>query len=158
MAFFGNNQATISIAVGSDTSVPDPQNTDLTLSDYSALTWEEITNVINGPETGASSNFNEREIWNSDVNPAYKGGASGTESELTLAIDDQADSDGYTAVLAASAAANNNYALKFEWPTGRIEYVRMLIGRPRYTKGGKEDPPEVMFDTKVVQLPILDSA
>lgn len=157
MAYFGNLEATLSIAVGSDTSVPDPQNADLTESEFAALTWQEIPNVVNGPDTGGSTSFVERMTWADKLTGSFQGGVSGNESEIRLAIQTSNDSDGRTALLAAAADVSNEFAFKFQWPNGRIEYGRLLIGEPTLTKGAKEDPPEEVFSTKVVQLPVFSS-
>lgn len=154
--FFGNIEATLSIAVTSgDTSVPDPQNADLDEAAFALLTWEDIPNMVNGPETGASTNFNEVEIWGEGLTSSYKGGSSGSESEIVLATTSAASSDGRTALVAAGADASNAFAFKFEWPNGRIEYGRLLVGQGVYSKGAKEDPPQETFSTKVVQLPVI---
>lgn len=157
MGFFGNISATISIAVTSDATVPDPQNADLTESEFSALTWQNIPNIVTGPETGGSTSFIEREIWGERLTGSFKGGVSGAESQLVLAISDSNTSNGRTALVTASQHASNAYAFRYQWPApgSRVEYVRMLVGEKMLSKGNKEDPPEEMFDMKVVQLPII---
>ena len=159
MGFFGNIDATMSIATDDtpDPTVPAPQNSDLAdTTAFAALTWTAVANMVTGPETGGSTSFIERQVWDARFNSAFKGSVSGSESNIVLAIDDAAQSDGRIALGAASKDANNAFALKFEWPSGRIEYGRFLIGEATLSKGAKEDPPEETFATKAVQLPVID--
>lgn len=158
MGFFGNIDATMSISTDAtpDPTVPEPANADLTQAEFEALTWTPVPNMVSGPDTGGSTSFVERQVWDERFNSAFKGSVSGNEGTIVLAVDDAAQADGRVALGAASAAATNAYALKFEWPTGRVEYGRFLIGEPTLTKGAKEDPPEETFATKVVQLPVID--
>ena len=158
MGFFGNISATMSIAIQSGTTTPDPQNSELSESDFEALIWEAVSNMVTGPETGGTTSFIERQVWDQRFNSAFKGSVSGSESNIVLAVDDSTtQSDGRIALGAAASDANNAYAFKFEWPSGRIEYVRLLVGEPTLSKGAKEDPPEETFATKVVQLPVISS-
>jgi len=52
----------------------------------------------------------------------------------------------------------NNYAFKLEWPDGRIEYNRGLVGAPTFPKGANEDFAEAVFMLALNQEPVFDTA
>ena len=159
-SFFSNIDAKFYIAVDdTDSDVPDPQNSDLNATQFGALDWEEIPEVINGPDTGGDQNMLAQSVWGRQLDEPVKGSVVGASSELRLAIPDGAQSDGRKALGAAAAFNDNNaFAYKYEWPNGRIEYGRIKFGTPRFPKGGKEDFPEEVFPTQVAQLPVFSQA
>lgn len=147
-----NIGATVSIAVQTDGTTPDPQNSDLDASGFAALTYEQIPNVGTFGDTGVSQNMVGYESWDNTLTVQQKGAAIGEQPELRFLNE---TSNGATAVKAAGEISDqNNYAFKVEWPSGDIEYIRALVGPVRLPKGNNEAFREVVMTLAINQAPV----
>lgn len=131
---------------------PDPQNSDLTQSEYEGLSWVRITSVSDVGEMGKTTNMLNYPTWDDDVVQKAKGltdAGSPTFTVVRLPYD-----EGQNILRAAGAVGNNNnYAFKEERAdaliggTGTVIYNRGLVSGPTRSNGGNED-----FDTEVFTL------
>lgn len=143
------------IAVDSD-SEPVPQNSELTASQYDGLTWLQVPNMGQHGDTGVEQNMVTYSTWDNRLAIQQKGEATGASAEVRFL---DVDSAGLTAMKAAGAIEDlNNYAFKLEWPDGRIEYNRGLVGAPTFPKGANEDFAEAVFMLALNQEPVFDTA
>lgn len=129
-----------------------PQNSPLSLADYSALTWVEITGVGNVGETGKSTNVLTYNTWDTAVADKAKGVTDAGSPTFEVARDP--NDAGQDILRAAGAVGNNNkYAfkqLRADGPvggTGTIFYNRGIVGGPTRPNGQNED-----FDVEVFTL------
>lgn len=129
-----------------------PQNSPLSLADYSALTWVEITGVGNVGETGKSTNVLTYNTWDTAVADKAKGVTDAGSPTFEVARDP--NDPGQNILRTAGAVGNNNkYAfkqLRADGPlngTGTIFYNRGIVGGPTRPNGQNED-----FDVEVFTL------
>lgn len=126
--------------------------TDLTQTDYEALTWVEVKNVGSRGETGKSTNMLNYNTWGDRVIQKAKGMTDAGGGDLECA---RLPTDPGQIILRAAAAGdnNNNYAfkeLRSDGPvggTGTIFYNRGLVTGPKRPGGRNED-----FDLEVFTL------
>lgn len=148
-----NIGATFAIATQSDGTTPDPQSSDLSASDFGALSYTTVPNVISVGDTGVTQNFVVTQTWDNLVADQNKGAAEGADTDITI-LDES--SDGRTAMDAASAIDNDvAHAVKITYSDGSIEYNRMKFGAPRYSKGGNEDVATVVYTGRTLQEPVF---
>ena len=141
---------------GTDPALPVAENTDLTDTGFAALNWTEIPNVGTIGDTGVEQNMVSYPTWGERLTAQLKGSATGAQAEIRVL---DVDSDGMTALKAAAAVTDlNNYAFKVEWPDGKIENLRGVVGAPSYTKGSNEDFAEAVFMLAINQEPVFDEA
>lgn len=147
-----NIGATISIAVDSTGSVPDPQDTDLDASGFAALTWEEIPRVGQLGETGVDQGINTYETWGELLTAKQKGSAQGMDADLRVL---NIVSNGLTALQAAAEIDNqNNYAFRVEYAGGDVEYLRGLVVGARFSKGNNNAFREFICTLALNQAPV----
>lgn len=137
-----------------------PQNSPLTLADYSGLAWTEITGVGNVGETGKSTNVLTYNTWDTAVADKAKGVTDAGSPTLEVARDP--NDAGQDILRAAGAVGNNNkYAfkqLRADGPvggTGTIFYNRGIVGGPTRPNGGNEDFDVEVFTLGFVQEEII---
>ena len=134
-------------------STPSAQNSALNAGGFGALTWIEVPNVGNIGDTGVDQNMVSYPVWGSALAVQTKGAATGAQAELRVL---DLPSNGMTALKAAAGITNlNNYAFRIQWPDGRIEYNRGVVGAPSYTKGNNEDFAEAVFTVALNQEPVF---
>lgn len=151
-----NIGATFSIAVTSDATVPDPQATDLSESEYAALTWQLVPNLGNHGDTGVDQNMVSYSTWDNRLTTQQKGEATGANPDLEF-LDEP--SSGMTAMKAAAAVSDlNNYAFRIVWPDGQVEYNRGVVGAAMFPKGNNEEFRRVGFTLAINQEPVFTPA
>ena len=139
----------------SDATVPVVANTTLDATAFAALTWEPVPNMGTHGDTGVDQNMVSFQTWDNLLTVQQKGSATGMT--YTVVFLDEA-SDGMTALQAAAEIDNNNnFAVKLQWPDGRIEYGRGVVSAPSYGKGSNEDFAIVTFNVASNQ-PIVKSS
>ena len=132
------------------------QNSDVTLSDISGISFTAVPGLVNHGSVGISTNMVTDPTWDDIIVCQSKGQSSG--GSPTLEFRDQ-DSSGMDALIAAAAPDNtDNYVHKLEWPDGSLLYWRGPIGGPEYSLGGPEDNQHVIFTGANNQVPIKVAA
>lgn len=135
--------ATLAIAVTSTATVPDPQNSDLTASEFGALTWQSVPNLGTHGDTGTDQNIVTFPIWDKALAEQQKGSATGAQAEMTFL---DVASDGLTALKAAAAVTEgDNFAFRITYSNGDIEYNRGVVSAASYGKGENEAFRTVTF-------------
>lgn len=124
---------------------PVPQNSDLSLAEYDALTWLQVKGVGNFGETGITQNLPTYDELATEVTQKGKGIANAGDPVVECR---RIGSDlGQIAMRAAALVANqNNYATKYELSdtpdggtNGTIRYNRGVVTGPTHPNGGNED-------------------
>ena len=120
-----------------------PQNSDLTQTQFEALTWVEIGKVVTMPQIGITTNIVQREYVNTEISQKQKGVKSGNDTEIVVGND---STDAGQDALRAASLTKNNYAFKrvYNEITGNgfnptIRYFRALVSDPTDAGGGVED-------------------
>lgn len=128
-----------------------PQPSDLTKTDFEALTWVQVKGVGSHGETGTSTNILSYDTWDSDVVQKAKGMSNAGDPEIEVARD---PNDPGQNLMRQMADTNLNYAFKIEGNdapevggTPTIRYNRGLVAGPREPNGRNED-----FDLEVFTL------
>ena len=140
-----------------------PQNTDLNLAAYQALTWLEISNVGSFGETGTNTNVVSYDTLDTEVTKKGKGISNAGDAELELARD---PADLGQIELRAAALTRDNYAFKYEQddqitPTtgnGTTYYNRGLVAGPRHPNGRNEDFVLEVYTLGMNQKEIVEEA
>lgn len=136
---------------------PDPQNSDLSLSEFSALSYEQVPKLMDHGETGVNQNVVSFPTWDDELVPQEKGQATGNTAPLQFLLQ-TTDATGMTALKAAASISDQNeYATKILWSTGEVEYNRGLIMAPSYPKGGPEGARMATFQFVCAQEPEFDT-
>lgn len=120
------------------------QTSNLSISDYIALSYTEVGGVGSFGGVGSQKNFNKTSTWNSSISINVPGLEDLTPGTLELAR--EATDDGQ-AVLYDIARTNFSYAVKMVKQDGTVFYNRMLISGPVRPDGRSED-----FDLEVFTL------
>lgn len=132
---------------------PTPQNADLTLGGFQAITdWVEIKGIGNRGEQGKTTNMLQYPTWDTTVVQNAKGMTTAGQPPLELA---RIPTDpGQIILRAAGAVTNkNNYAFKevrndgTTATNGTVLYNRGLVGGPSRPGGRNED-----FDLEIFAL------
>lgn len=119
------------------------QNSDLTQSEFEALTWVEIGKVVTMPQIGITTNIVQQDYVTTTISQKQKGVKAGNDTEIVVGND---SADAGQDALRTAALTKNNYAFKREYnevtgsgylPT--IRYFRALVGEPMDAGGGVED-------------------
>jgi hypothetical protein len=128
------------------------QNSNLNLSQFQALAWEEVPNLGTFGDTGVTQNIVSYSTWGNNVVCKGKGEANAGDPDAEFLDVPSAGMD----LLRAAASVNNqnNYAFKHEWADGSQEYNRGLVTGPTLMKGGNEDFKRVSFSFGLNQEPI----
>ena len=131
-------------------------NTDLTESEFTALSYTVVPNIGNHGDSGVSQNVVSYSTW--DRNVISKGKGEADAGSPTIEFLDVA-SAGMTLLLAAAAVDNaNSYAYKIVWSDGSIEYNRGIVTGPSRPKGGNEDFKRLVFNLGFSQEPVTVAA
>lgn len=132
------------------------QNEDLNQAQFANLTYEEVPNLGTSGDTGVSQNIISYSTWGRNVICKGKGEADAGSPDVEFL---DVASAGMDLMLAAASVNNqNNYAFKYEWTDGSIEYNRGLVTGPTLMKGGNEDFKRVSFNLGLQQEPVLVAA
>lgn len=154
---YANSNASSQIFVS---SVAVSNTTNLTQSDYAALSWIEVKGLGNLGETGKSTNILTYPTWSDTVGQKAKGmtDAGSPTAEFARIPTDP----GQTILRAAGAVGNNNcYAFKIlradgqVGGTGTIQYNRGLVTGPTRPNGQNEDFDLEVFTLAFVQEEIV---
>lgn len=120
-----------------------PQSKDITKSEFEALTWVEITNIGQLPESGSNTNIVNYDTIDTKVTQKGKGVTDAGTGTLEVAF---VGDDAGQVALRKAANTNFNYATKRELTdapdsshTNTIFYNRGLITGPTHSGGGVED-------------------
>jgi hypothetical protein len=131
-------------------------NLDLTLSEFTGLTWVEIPNLVTSDPTGVTQNVVSDSTWDRPVVCKGKGEANAGDPNIEF---QDVPSPGMDLLLAAAAYDNtDNYSFKFVWADASEEYNRGLVTGPQRTKGGNEDFKHVIFTLGLQQPPEIVEA
>jgi hypothetical protein len=135
--------AKLYIAVDATLNTALPQNSDLTQTQYEALTWLEVKGVGNFGQTGTEQNTVSYDELAAEVTQKGKGIANA--GDPTIECRRIGDDPGQIEMRAAAAVTNmNNYAFKYELANtlgtnGTIRYNRGIVTGPIHPNGGNED-------------------
>ena len=141
-----------SIAVQSDGTTPDTNNSILTASQFAALSYVAIANMGSHGDTGVDQNLVNYDTWDR-LSQKQKGMAIGKDVEVAF-LDET--SVGMTALKAAAdIVETDNFAFKILWPDTTVEYYRGVVAAPSYNKGGGEDFKVVTFTIGINQESIF---
>ncbi|UXM94646.1 hypothetical protein N5853_11135 [Bartonella sp. HY329] len=120
-----------------------PQSKDLTQSEFEALTWLEVKNIGQLPESGSTTNIVNYDTIDTTVTQKAKGMTDAGSGTLELAL---VSSDESYLALVKAARSNYNYAFKRELAdapsatmTNTVLYNRGLITGPATSGAGVED-------------------
>lgn len=128
-------------------------NADLDESGFSALTYVEVPGLSTSGDTGVTQNVVSYPTWDQQV--VCKGKGMADAGDPTLEFVD-APSAGMSAMLAAAEVDNqDNYAFRYTWADGTVEYNRGLVTGPQYLKGGNEDFKRIAFTLGLQQPPVV---
>lgn len=141
VAAFANANAQSKLAICAE-----PQNQDLTLLEFQALTFTDIRFIGNFGETGVTTNMLTYPTWDTVVDQKAKGRTNAGDPDLEVA---RTPGDPGQAILelAGDPTNNNSYAIRETRNDGTIRYHRGLIAGPRAPGGGNED-----FDLSVYTI------
>ena len=128
-----------------------PSNDDLTLSEFMALTFVEIPNLVTCDPTGVTQNIVTDSTWDRPVVCKGKGEANAGDPNIEFQDLPSAGMDLFEA--AAAFDNTNNYGFKFLWADNSEEFNRGLVSGPQRTKGGNEDFKHVIFTLGLQQPP-----
>lgn len=131
-------------------------NDDQDLSMFESLTYEDLPSVGSLGDTGVSQNIVNYSTLDRTVICKGKGEANAGDPTIEALDIGSAAMDLFNA--AAVTSNKDNYAIKYEWPDGSIEYNRGLITGPQLMKGGNEDFKRVMFTCGNQQSPVVVEA
>ena len=141
------------LVIGISTTVA---NDDLDLSGFESLTYENLPSVGNAGDTGISQNIINYSTLDRTTICKGKGEANAGDPTIEALDVGSAALDLFEA--AAVTSNGNNYAFKYEWPDGSIEYNRGLVTGPARMKGGNEDFKRIMFNLGFQQSPVVVEA
>ena len=131
-------------------------NTDLTISEFEALAYTVIPNLVTCDPTGITQNVVSDSTWDRPV--VCKGKGEANAGDPNIEFQDVA-SAGLDLMLAAAAYDNTgNYAFKFVWADTSEEYNRGLVTGPQRSKGGNEDFKHLTFTLGLQQPPEIVEA
>jgi len=134
---------------------PDPQNSALTEGQFDGLEWLVVPNMGQHGDTGVDQNMVTYSTWDNRLAIQQKGEATGAQAEVRFL---DIASTGLEAMKEAGSVDDlNNYAFKLEWPDGRIEYNRGVVGAPTFPKGANEDFAEAVFMLALNQEPVFST-
>lgn len=122
-----------------------PVTTALDQAGFDALSYTDIGKVVTRPSFGSTANIISIETLDTEIVEKQKGIESGNDSEIVVRAD---DADAGQIALRAAAAAQNVYALQFEFnnslgTNGTTLSGLFIIGGSGSPGGGNED-----FDTE----------
>ena len=132
------------------------QNDDLTISEFEALSYTEVPNLVTCDPTGVTQNIVTDSTWDRPVVCKGKGEADAGSPNIEFQDNPSAGLDLFIA--AAAYDNTDNYAFKFQWADGSEEYNRGLVSGPTRSKGGNEDFKHVIFSLGLQQPPELVEA
>lgn len=136
-----------------------PQASDLTQTEFEALTWVEIGGALGTLGTMVDEAFTAQPTLDDDITQPSKGSASGAEAEFRT--NEKHGDPGQDALLIIGET-NQYYPFKIvrnDAPnsagTGTTIYTRALFGTGKgYAAGEIEDYPVRNWKTQIVQIPI----
>lgn len=119
-----------------------PQEEDLSVAEFEALTYVEVKYVGNIGETGTQENIISYDTMDTTVTQKQKGIANAGDPTIEVAYD---PNDPGQAAMRDAAETRNNYAFKFEFDdavgagTPTVKYNRGVVAGPAEPNGGPED-------------------
>lgn len=134
-----------------------PKNTDLTETEFKALTFVEVKKVGSVGERGINTNIVQYDTWDTQVALKGKGITNAGDPQVEVA-EDLAD-PGQIAMRAAGAPnVPDAYAFKVERPDGSLEFLRGLVAGPNSPGGRNEDFVLNTYTLALNQAPIRVAA
>lgn len=138
----------------------DPQNEDLTATEFAALTWTEVKFVVSIGETGMRENILNLDTMDTKVTQKQKGIANAGDPDIELGY---SATDPGQAAMRAAAETRSAYAFKFEYDdvltpstgTPTTVYNRGVIGGPATPNGAAEDFQLSVFTLGLNQREII---
>lgn len=140
-----------------------PQNEDLDVTGYEALTWVQVKGVGSHGETGTTQNIVTYDTWDTVFEAKAKGIANAGDPDVELA---RMPTDPGQLLMRSQGDAldHNSYAFKIERndaPTGGTPtqlYNRGIVTGPRITNGRNEDFDLETFTLGMQQQQIIVEA
>lgn len=140
-----------SVAVESAGGTPDPNNADLNLAAFQALTYAAVPNMGTHGDTGVDQNIVNFDTWDR-LSQKQKGMAIGKDVEVAFLDAAAGVSVGLDALKeAADIVETDDFAFFILWPDLSEEYYRGVVAAPSYGKGGGEDFKIVTFTIGINQ-------
>lgn len=130
-----------------------PQNSDLTETQFKALTYVQVKKVGSVGERGLTTNIVTYDTWDTAVSLKGKGISNAGDPEVEMARD-LADPGQIAMRAAGQPTVTSAYALKVERPSGEIEYLRGLVTGPRTPGGRNEDFVLHVYSLALNQVPV----
>lgn len=130
-----------------------PQNSDLTKTQFEALTYVQVKKVGSVGERGLTTNIVTYDTWDTAVSLKGKGISNAGDPEVEMARD-LADPGQIAMRAAGQPTVTSAYALKVERPSGEIEYLRGLVTGPRTPGGRNEDFVLHVYSLALNQVPV----
>ncbi|OOW67094.1 hypothetical protein Xmar_07735 [Xanthomonas axonopodis pv. martyniicola] len=130
-----------------------PQNSDLTKTQFEALTFVQVKKVGSVGERGLTTNIVTYDTWDTAVSLKGKGISNAGDPEVEMARD-LADPGQIAMRAAGQPTVTSAYALKVERPSGEIEYLRGLVTGPRTPGGRNEDFVLHVYSLALNQVPV----
>lgn len=112
------------------------ENSDLTQTEFEALTFIEVSNVGDVGETGTSTNILTFDEWGTGVSQKSKGTSNAGDPEIQVAVN--VNNAGQDAMRAACEVVDN-FAFKILLKKGIIRYNRGIVAGPKTPHGKNED-------------------
>lgn len=142
-----------------------PQNDDLDLAAFAALTWVQVKGLGSHGETGTNTNMLSYDTWDTEFVQKAKGTSNAGDPEIELA---RIPADAGQILLRSMGDHfnKNNYAFKIEkndappgsGSTPSIIYNRGLVAGPRTPHGRNEDFDLEMYTLGLQQQQIIVEA
>lgn len=132
------------------------ENDDLTESEFGALSWTAVPNMITHGDTGNSQNIVSQSTWDNPVLCKGKGETDAGSPDVEFLDVPSAGIDAMNS--AATFDNHNNYAFRIVWGDGVIEYNRGLVTGPTRLKGGNEDFRRLSYSLGMVQEAVVDES
>ena len=133
-----------------------PQNSDLNLVAFAALTYIQVTGVGSVGEYGVSTNTLTYDTWDTLVAKKAKGITNAGDPEVEVAR--SASDPGQIAMTAAGhPSVKDSYAFKVVRQDGSVDYLRGLVAGPRRPNGRNEDFDLCIYTLMLNQLPVEGS-
>ncbi|PJL44750.1 hypothetical protein [Stenotrophomonas maltophilia] len=130
-----------------------PQNEDLTVAEFAALTYVQVKKVGSIGERGINTNIVSYDTLDTLVALKGKGITNAGDPQVEVAED--LTDPGQVALRAAGAPnVPDAYAFKVERADGSIEFLRGLVAGPNVTGGRNEDFVLNTFTLALNQAPI----
>jgi len=113
------------------------------LSDFEGFSFVPVGAIGSSGDTGVTTDIVTYPVWDDGLTPQGKCDATGNNPTIEFL---HRDSSGMQIMIEASAISNqSNYAWRYTWANGDIEYGMGQVSNPTYLKGGGSDVRRISF-------------